>query len=95
MTNPVTSSSTDTTAAQAPETRSAAAVDGVTKDAFLRLLVAQLQHQDPLNRADGRQFLTQLAEFTQLEQAIGIRQELAAIRQALSAGAEQPQVKET
>ena len=40
------------------------------------MLVAQIKNQDPLNPTDGAQFMTQLAQFSQLEQLIGIRQEL-------------------
>ena len=43
---------------------------------FLQLLVAQIKNQNPLNPADGTQFLTQLAQFSQLEQTIAIRQDL-------------------
>jgi len=46
------------------------------KDTFLKLLVAQLKNQDPLNPADGVQFLTQLAQFSQLEQSIAMREDL-------------------
>lgn len=38
------------------------------KEDFLKLLVAQLQHQDPLNPADPTEFTSQLAQFGQLEQ---------------------------
>jgi len=31
---------------------------------FLRLLTSQLQHQDPLNPVDEREFLTQMAQFS-------------------------------
>lgn len=44
------------------------------KQTFLQLLVAQIKNQDPLNPADGTQFLTQLAQFSELEQLISIRQ---------------------
>jgi flagellar basal-body rod modification protein FlgD len=37
--------------------------------AFLRLLTTQLQYQDPLNPMDNVQFVTQLAQFSQLEQS--------------------------
>lgn len=37
------------------------------KDAFLKLLVAQLRYQDPLNPADGTQFMAQTAQFTMVE----------------------------
>ena len=46
------------------------------ENTFLQLMVAQLKNQDPLQPTDGAQFLGQLAQFSQLEQLIGIRQEL-------------------
>ena len=45
----------------------------VNKETFLQLLVAQIKNQNPLNPADGVQFLTQLAQFSELEQMMGIR----------------------
>ncbi len=52
----------------------------VTKDMFLQLLVAQIKNQDPLNPSDGVQFLTQLAQFQQLEQGMNMGQDITAIR---------------
>jgi flagellar basal-body rod modification protein FlgD len=43
---------------------------------FLQLLVAQLQKQDPTDPMDGTQFVTQLAQFSQLEQDLAMRQDL-------------------
>jgi flagellar basal-body rod modification protein FlgD len=40
---------------------------------FLQLLVAQLKNQDPLSPTDSTQFVAQLAQFSELEQVIGIR----------------------
>lgn len=37
------------------------------KDAFLQLLVAQMQYQDPLNPSDNTEYVSQLATFSQLE----------------------------
>ena len=52
-------------------------VDGLANEnTFLQLLVAQIKNQDPTNPTDSVQFLGQLAQFSQLEQLIGIRQEL-------------------
>ena len=55
------------------------------KTAFLTLLVAQIRHQDPLNPADGVEFLTQLTQFTTLEQTMGMKSELEKIRELLAA----------
>ena len=38
------------------------------KDAFLHLLITQLQNQDPLNPTDAVEFTAQLAQFSSLEQ---------------------------
>lgn len=38
------------------------------KDAFLKLLCAQLQYQDPLNPQNDTEFVAQLAQFSQLEE---------------------------
>jgi flagellar basal-body rod modification protein FlgD len=46
---------------------------------FLKLLVAQMQHQDPTQPQDGTQFVTQLAQFSSLEQQIAMRQDLDAM----------------
>jgi flagellar basal-body rod modification protein FlgD len=53
------------------------------EDAFLKLLVAQIRNQDPLNPADSVQFVTQLAQFSSLEQLIGIRSDLQALGEKL------------
>lgn len=37
------------------------------QDAFLKLLVAQLKYQDPMNPADGAEFIAQTAQFTVVE----------------------------
>ncbi len=49
------------------------------ENTFLQLLVSQIKNQDPLNPADGTQFLTQLAQFSQLEQLVGVKKDLDTI----------------
>ena len=43
------------------------------KEDFLKLLVAQLSQQDPLNPQDGAEFVAQLAQFSSVEQLVNIR----------------------
>ena len=68
------------TAAQTADPATSALTGGVTpsKDMFLQLLVAQIKNQDPLSPTDSTQFVSQLAQFSQLEQVIGIRQDIEA-----------------
>ena len=42
--------------------------DQLGKDAFLQLLVAQMQNQDPLKPTDNTQMVTELAQFTTIEE---------------------------
>ncbi len=46
---------------------------------FLKLLVAQLKNQDPLNPLDGTQFTGQIAQFSALEQQINTNNYLSSI----------------
>lgn len=47
-----------------------------TKDMFLKLLVAQMKNQDPMNPASPDQLAAQLAQFSSLEQLVGINEKL-------------------
>lgn len=38
------------------------------KDAFMKILVTQLQHQDPSQPMNDREFISQMAQFSSLEQ---------------------------
>jgi flagellar basal-body rod modification protein FlgD len=56
---------------------------------FLKLLVAQMRNQDPMNPADGTQFVAQLAQFSQLEQAVAMRQDLDLLARPAAAPAQE------
>ncbi len=49
----------------------------LNKDAFLSLLVTQMQYQDPLNPMDNGEYLAQLAQFSALEQMTNVSDKLA------------------
>jgi flagellar basal-body rod modification protein FlgD len=55
------------------------------RDDFLKLLVAQLEHQDPLQPQDGADFVAQLAQFSSLEQATQTNERLAALADSQAA----------
>lgn len=55
-----------------------------SKEVFLQLLVAQIRHQNPLNPADGTEFVAQLAQFSQLEATLAMRKDLEKIREVLA-----------
>ncbi len=42
------------------------------KDDFLKLLMAQMTHQDPTEPMDNSQFIAQMAQFTSLEQMYNV-----------------------
>ncbi|MGA3039991.1 MAG: flagellar hook capping FlgD N-terminal domain-containing protein [Bryobacteraceae bacterium] len=50
--------------------------DDVNETEFLQLLVAQIQYQDPTNPTDSTAFVTQLAQFSSLEQLVAIHGDL-------------------
>ena len=57
-------------------TKTGASKVGADQELFLKLLVAQMKNQDPLNPQDGTQYMTQLAQFSSLEQLTGINDKL-------------------
>ena len=85
--DPVTgATTTPATTAAAATTTGNKKTDGLGRDAFLSLLVTQLQHQDPLQpQADG-EFLAQLAQFSSLESLQDIRTDMAALRSLIETG---------
>lgn len=80
--------SAKTTGTSSPTTP-AATVAGTSslanESTFLTLLVAQLKNQDPAQPADGTQFVTQLAQFTTLEQNLAMRNDLDSINKKTAA----------
>lgn len=70
-TNGTTYRAADYAAAQVASKRTGGN-DTLDKNAFLRLLVTQMQYQDPLDPQDNSQYVAQLAQFSSLEQMTNV-----------------------
>ena len=70
-------SNSDTTTSTLPRT------NGLGREAFLQLLVTQLQHQDPMKPQEDGEFIAQLAQFSSLEQLTTVNTKLTSIATAL------------
>ena len=81
--DPVTGTGTTTDPATTPIKEKESTIG---KEAFLSLLVTQLQHQDPLQPQDNSEFIAQLAQFTSLESLQQIKEDMAALRGLFEAG---------
>lgn len=71
----------NTTAAGGPQTTGDVAAVRLAQDtqSFLKLLTAQLANQDPMAPIDATQFVTQLAQFSSVEQAVQSNTKLAEV----------------
>jgi flagellar basal-body rod modification protein FlgD len=89
MTNPLAVAPSTGATLNPPTNAAAAAGAGTTggaptsadslSTAFLQLLIAQLQNQDPENPVDGTTFVTQLAQFTSVQQETQSTSDLGSI----------------
>ena len=75
MTSPINSASLfGTTGSSSTNSSTTSSATGgsqaLGQDAFLKLLMAQLQNQDPTQPADGTEFVTQLSQFSMVEQSV-------------------------
>ncbi len=65
-----------TQATASSDTTKASAKNTIDYDAFLKLLVAQLANQDPLNPTDSTEYVAQFATFSGVEQSISTNRKL-------------------
>jgi flagellar basal-body rod modification protein FlgD len=72
--NPILSGAAGAQASSASERASSGLAD--TFDTFLTLLTSQLRHQDPLDPLDSNEFVSQLVQFTSVEQQIATNQSM-------------------
>jgi flagellar basal-body rod modification protein FlgD len=70
------------TAATTTATTGTKSTTFIDKNAFLNLLVSQLKYQDPLDPMKADQFMSQLAQMTQVEQLQNISESLDSMNKA-------------
>ncbi|MYZ46960.1 flagellar hook assembly protein FlgD [Propylenella binzhouense] len=75
----VTSSTSAATAASSASSSSASSASSLDYDAFLKLLIAQMQNQDPTNPMDSSEYVAQFASFATVEQGIATNAKLDAL----------------
>ena len=81
--NGVTQALSDYEAAKNQEKAANKKNDALGKDAFLQLLVTQMKYQDPLDPQDNSQYLSQLAQFSALEQMTNVAKGLSDVQKVV------------
>ena len=69
-----------TTVARSDDDFSSTALQGIDKEMFLKLLVAQMQYQNPMNPVDSTEFLNQAAQYASVEQLENMATQQAEMR---------------
>ena len=62
-----------------PEAVKPTATPTVDYNSFLKLLLAEMKNQDPLNPMKGSEYVAQLATFSQVEKSVQINDRLGAL----------------
>jgi flagellar basal-body rod modification protein FlgD len=85
MTDTIGSTTTTAATAGSTSTRERTGLNALAdQDTFLKLLISQVQNQDPLNPQEPVEFVSQLAQFSQLETLLSMRKSLELIEQSLT-----------
>lgn len=84
MTTAITGTATSITAGQAATAQGSDS--SLDSNAFLKLLVAELQHQDPTKPLNSTELVQQLAAFSQVQQSTATNAKLSAILETISIG---------
>lgn len=79
-TDSITSTTRTSTGMPAEDPVSRTPARTLGQDDFLKLLVAQLSAQDPMNPQKDTEFIAQMAQFSSLEQSRTMRSDLVALR---------------
>ncbi len=86
MVSPVASNDPSVLGSQVPSSSNDSNNNLASEQTFLKLFVAQLQNQDPLNpnQQDPTQMVSELAQFSQLEQLVNIGAQTGSIDKFLT-----------
>lgn len=84
MTTPITGVGATPSTSPATSSGSSDVVDlgGINSNTFLKLLVAQLSHQDPMNPTDSSTYITQEAQFSMVQSMNSLAKQNAALLQS-------------
>jgi flagellar basal-body rod modification protein FlgD len=83
----VNSATSSSAAATATASTSSSSNSALSENQFLKLLTEQLENQDPLQPEDDTQFLAQMAQFTSLQEANTLNQQVERLTAASYIGA--------
>lgn len=67
-------------------TTTAAGMNQLGQEEFLKILIAQLSYQDPLNPMDDRDFIAQMAQFSSLEQMMQMNKAIENMANSIGMG---------
>ena len=70
--------------AESKKTETKSTNSDLDKNAFLKLLVTQLENQDPLDPQDNSEFVAEMAQFSSLEQMTNMNEALGNISKVVS-----------
>jgi flagellar basal-body rod modification protein FlgD len=84
--------STASTASNTAATSASTLSGSMSQADFLKLMTAQLQAQDPTNPVDNSQFVSQMAQFSQLSATQGIQTSLDTLSTSLNSATQTSQV---
>ena len=80
MTTSSIGSTTNTTSTDLTAAEATLPTQTLTQDDFLKLLVAKMSAQDPLNPTQDTEFISEMAQFSTLEQSKSMQDDLAKLR---------------